>query len=319
MFPILQNLCEEAKGRTYVFMEPEEYRELCEQDLRKAQQTYWLEMLRRAHWVVGTGMLRHERWLDATLAAAGRANLLGFAACLRGMLESAADLCHSLCKVPLTLAHRFSVIKLAIQGKSDVIHASKELEDILIHFHYARRMPKKAPESYQAHTNREYLKSLSGGETGVLDLYSKLCEFTHPAAVSALWLSGIDEGIVSAEVPDEHGLIVTLCDAHKAGIEPVIREPLLRSLVTMRTINLFGVPDLHSASVERYDLQYLPTWRKVCAAVGVMDGSVESKEPTVSEAPRMATTTGGVGRNDPCPCGSGKKFKKCCLHREAAP
>ena len=21
-----------------------------------------------------------------------------------------------------------------------------------------------------------------------------------------------------------------------------------------------------------------------------------------------------IGRNDPCPCGSGKKFKKCCLH-----
>ncbi|HHU7398081.1 SEC-C metal-binding domain-containing protein, partial [Pseudomonas sp. SIMBA_068] len=20
------------------------------------------------------------------------------------------------------------------------------------------------------------------------------------------------------------------------------------------------------------------------------------------------------GRNDPCPCGSGKKFKQCCLH-----
>jgi hypothetical protein len=25
-----------------------------------------------------------------------------------------------------------------------------------------------------------------------------------------------------------------------------------------------------------------------------------------------------VGRNDPCPCGSGKKFKKCCLSAEAA-
>jgi uncharacterized protein len=23
----------------------------------------------------------------------------------------------------------------------------------------------------------------------------------------------------------------------------------------------------------------------------------------------------GVGRNDPCPCGSGKKFKNCCLRR----
>ncbi|MGP8846724.1 SEC-C metal-binding domain-containing protein, partial [Enterobacter hormaechei] len=21
-----------------------------------------------------------------------------------------------------------------------------------------------------------------------------------------------------------------------------------------------------------------------------------------------------VGRNDPCPCGSGKKYKQCCLH-----
>jgi uncharacterized protein YecA (UPF0149 family) len=23
-----------------------------------------------------------------------------------------------------------------------------------------------------------------------------------------------------------------------------------------------------------------------------------------------------VGRNDPCPCGSGQKYKKCCLPRE---
>ncbi|WP_245439754.1 SEC-C metal-binding domain-containing protein [Microvirga aerophila] len=25
-----------------------------------------------------------------------------------------------------------------------------------------------------------------------------------------------------------------------------------------------------------------------------------------------APTFGKVGRNDPCPCGSGKKYKKCC-------
>ena len=28
--------------------------------------------------------------------------------------------------------------------------------------------------------------------------------------------------------------------------------------------------------------------------------------------------TGLVGRNDPCPCGSGLKFKKCCLRRNRA-
>ncbi|MCP4388788.1 MAG: zinc chelation protein SecC, partial [Gammaproteobacteria bacterium] len=26
---------------------------------------------------------------------------------------------------------------------------------------------------------------------------------------------------------------------------------------------------------------------------------------------------GKIGRNDPCPCGSGKKYKRCCLGKEA--
>ena len=34
-------------------------------------------------------------------------------------------------------------------------------------------------------------------------------------------------------------------------------------------------------------------------------------EPYVREGPK-------VGRNDPCPCGSGKKYKKCCLMKERA-
>jgi len=33
--------------------------------------------------------------------------------------------------------------------------------------------------------------------------------------------------------------------------------------------------------------------------------------PTRQPVKRAA---GHVGRNDPCPCGSGKKYKKCCLH-----
>lgn len=33
---------------------------------------------------------------------------------------------------------------------------------------------------------------------------------------------------------------------------------------------------------------------------------------TVVSAPAQATSDGKVGRNEPCPCGSGKKAKKCC-------
>jgi uncharacterized protein YecA (UPF0149 family) len=30
------------------------------------------------------------------------------------------------------------------------------------------------------------------------------------------------------------------------------------------------------------------------------------------ETPTMPVTRQKVGRNEPCPCGSGKKYKKCC-------
>ena len=31
-------------------------------------------------------------------------------------------------------------------------------------------------------------------------------------------------------------------------------------------------------------------------------------------APAVAAPRAKVGRNEPCPCGSGKKYKKCCGH-----
>lgn len=31
---------------------------------------------------------------------------------------------------------------------------------------------------------------------------------------------------------------------------------------------------------------------------------------------RDSTLSKKIGRNDPCPCGSGKKYKKCCLEKE---
>jgi preprotein translocase subunit SecA len=47
---------------------------------------------------------------------------------------------------------------------------------------------------------------------------------------------------------------------------------------------------------------------------GVADSSAEAYEAAQAATktvvgPRSVTK---VGRNDPCPCGSGKKYKKCC-------
>ncbi|EIJ36174.1 SEC-C motif domain protein [Thiothrix nivea DSM 5205] len=40
------------------------------------------------------------------------------------------------------------------------------------------------------------------------------------------------------------------------------------------------------------------------------DDDLEDDEPAI---PQVIRTEPKVGRNDPCPCGSGKKYKKCCM------
>ena len=55
----------------------------------------------------------------------------------------------------------------------------------------------------------------------------------------------------------------------------------------------------------------LETPRDAPAPIGVgprreSQGGVDAAVKTVRR------TTEKVGRNDPCPCGSGKKYKKCC-------
>ncbi len=44
--------------------------------------------------------------------------------------------------------------------------------------------------------------------------------------------------------------------------------------------------------------------------VSDMDRALRPPEPLIAD-PK-------VGRNDPCPCGSGKKFKKCCAAASSA-
>ena len=40
--------------------------------------------------------------------------------------------------------------------------------------------------------------------------------------------------------------------------------------------------------------------------------------PEAAAPPAPIQSEPKVGRNDPCPCGSGKKYKKCCLLKPAS-
>ena len=43
-------------------------------------------------------------------------------------------------------------------------------------------------------------------------------------------------------------------------------------------------------------------------------GAVGSSDSVVKKQP--VRSSGKAGPNDPCPCGSGKKYKKCCMQKD---
>ena len=42
---------------------------------------------------------------------------------------------------------------------------------------------------------------------------------------------------------------------------------------------------------------------------------LEKSPPEDSKPQTVVRQSAKIGRNDPCPCGSGKKYKKCCLNK----
>lgn len=77
-----------------------------------------------------------------------------------------------------------------------------------------------------------------------------------------------------------------------------------------------GIPaEVNEDDIEMYAewscLELLPT------IVGnIQEFASEMEKITVSDQTVKQTPVQSIhiGRNDPCPCGSGKKYKKCCLH-----
>jgi len=46
-------------------------------------------------------------------------------------------------------------------------------------------------------------------------------------------------------------------------------------------------------------------------------GTVAASQTQVKKQP-VRKAAAKVGPNDPCPCGSGKKYKKCCMQKDKA-
>lgn len=107
------------------------------------------------------------------------------------------------------------------------------------------------------------------------------------------------------------------CYGYMMGVDLCVAEWNLDSLdltILITPIKTFGteegwkkLEDLSEQEAENIRNAITPNVREIHAYWLARREDAPEHSPFRRSEPR-------VGRNDPCPCGSGKKYKKCCLH-----
>jgi hypothetical protein len=135
---IAKRITDSAGTPIFEFMPIDEFQRLASSDFAEGAKVYWREILYRAHLAAVAALARHSRWIDSCLRNySPGSNFLGFACCLRGLLESSSDIFYSLRGVPLTIAGSIVQVRQALMGELRTAgYASEKLENLLIHFIY---------------------------------------------------------------------------------------------------------------------------------------------------------------------------------------
>lgn len=122
------------------------------------------------------------------------------------------------------------------------------------------------------------------------------------------------EGTVK-ELADKYELSVMDMTGFLDGINDSLIEPnLIDTMEEDTRVSLaFDKEKLYKNMVDaKADWLYeLPQWEAIY--------DEETRKRLYREQKKSGTVVVGkkIGRNDPCPCGSGKKYKFCCMRKEA--
>lgn len=120
-------------------------------------------------------------------------------------------------------------------------------------------------------------------------------------------------------------LASTAATLNLMGIVPLMRAACRKGFIPARVIRMKELEDsfaIGRSDFFRHSLEYVRdngpqddsfTQMEDWFAPGEGEGEDEAPAPGEHEfGTPVVNPTRMIGRNDPCPCGSGKKFKKCC-------
>ena len=116
--------------------------------------------------------------------------------------------------------------------------------------------------------------------------------------------------ITVKELAEKYGQKVLTMVGFLDGIDESLKEPNpIETMDEETVVSLaFDKEKLYKNMVAaKADWLYeLPQWKEIYSEEELKKLYKEQKESTTIRKEKK------IGRNDPCPCGSGKKYKKCC-------
>lgn len=278
-----------AEPRSYPIMPIAEFAAL--DGIAERNQVYWREILYRAHFGACTGMLRLNEWLRGSDRAFGDGNVLMLAAGIRGLLEACADTWQGFSDVAPTLADCHTIVRRAIKGEfSEQIALAPELENMLIHFSYARKLsPGEGPALHSAKTAKDCVSVLSESAPDVVSVYHSLCDYTHPAAPSLFRFAGESTRQNTLTFDPGTGPL-KLTEVVKLS-EPVGKLALVLGVgplvTTLKTLNVFAFPPVATPWADGVDLSFSGVWRELNRRLHSKEGpntaSDEQREKLVAD------------------------------------
>lgn len=154
----------------------------------------------------------------------------------------------------------------------------------------------------------ESKKAYSDFSTAIFALYNHVMQSLNTDQYQALFLE--------REVDGKNYLIVDeWCNGFLRGVNlwgPMAATDAVFTEECIQSIRLFAteagfkkLDEMSEKEIEDHQQKIEPDLNRLFQHF--YEQRKQSTQPVVHDMPK-------VGRNDPCPCGSGKKYKKCCLH-----
>lgn len=243
-YNVLSDAEKAISGVAYKYISLEEFGQI--KSVEESQLVYWSEIIQRVHVCGATTIKRLKKWYDAMIAAYDAKNYFGFCASLRGLVESCADSFHTTGKLIDPLSENFALIEQALNGRAKTFLLSREIEEELIHYVFARKRTPSEKETtseiHEAKQVRDYLDSI--GKQSIVDLYFELCQVSHPSAQSLLpfLLSTKEQSLVLHEEHIDKELNDNILTRHKATILGASNLGLLPAMCLLLLINGFDAP-----------------------------------------------------------------------------